>query len=474
MNIFNRKLTKRNEFIKLAWLSDHLKRINERTNEPERMKMHECSQHAKQQLCIYCSTCSKAICAQCILPMFDGEHIHHTHSRLDAAQQRLLVAIKEQEKNVQSDLDQLEKCIQIKGSIIDQIKTRRKESLNELEEFQTKIKTEIESEAMKYLKKFQDEQKSLIDERNAYKQKQAMLKKAITSCNQIELFKQEQKIFQRLSQRPKVPKVEKVDLSDDIGGSPLALPWQIGEFVIEQFSVKYRNRELMSSTSILLDHNQYWSLIIYPNGKDLRTDFYFSVMFNLNKGAPQLIGYNLFVELIHHHHDDSKHNYVLKSIRWFKEGQSNGFDQHYKLNNLSIDEFLNPKNDSIKFRFKLRPLSIFEERKLFQWQIESDNENKTKQNQAMKKIEDELANLRQDDRKRRQIIKDQQIEIQKMERYNSEFKRKRTQSNGDSRDNLNNQEDRRFNDVNIVNRNFSDAFKRCLRRNNALCTYNIE
>jgi hypothetical protein len=45
-------------------------------------------------------------------------------------------------------------------------------------------------------------------------------------------------------------------------------------------------------------------------------------------------------------------------------------NRFYELNKLSINGFIDTETDSIKFRFKLRPKSILEERKLLQWQIE--------------------------------------------------------------------------------------------------------
>jgi len=112
-------------------------------------------------------------------------------------------------------------------------------------------------------------------------------------------------------------------------------------------------------------------------------------MLQLNKGMTQSIDYNIIIELINQQHDDTSHNHVLKSIQSFKEGQVNGYDQYdyyftfffsfvnirfenrfYELNKLSINGFIDTETDSIKFRFKLRPKSILEERKLLQWQIE--------------------------------------------------------------------------------------------------------
>jgi hypothetical protein len=51
-------------------------------------------------------------------------------------------------------------------------------------------------------------------------------------------------------------------------------------------------------------------------------------MLQLNKGISQSIDYNIIIELIHHQHDDNKHNYTLKDTQSFKEGQSNGDDQY--------------------------------------------------------------------------------------------------------------------------------------------------
>ncbi len=42
----------------------------------------------------------------------------------------------------------------------------------------------------------------------------------------------------------------------------------------------------------------------------------------------------------------------------------------YQLKDLFINGFIDAKKDSIKFRVKLQPKSILEERKLLQWQIE--------------------------------------------------------------------------------------------------------
>jgi hypothetical protein len=120
-----------------------------------------------------------------------------------------------------------------------------------------------------------------MEEWGNYEKKYALLKKAIESSDKIELFDQEKKLFEQISQRPKVPTVDKVDLPADMFGryekqfffvilnivlylSPLALPWQTGDFVIEQFSIKQKNNHSISSHQFQLDHNQSWTLIIYP------------------------------------------------------------------------------------------------------------------------------------------------------------------------------------------------------------------
>lgn len=51
-------------------------------------------------------------------------------------------------------------------------------------------------------------------------------------------------------------------------------------------------------------------------------------MLQLSKGMSQSIDYNIVIELIHHHYDDRRHNYALKSTQSFKEGQVNGCDQY--------------------------------------------------------------------------------------------------------------------------------------------------
>lgn len=49
----------------------------------------------------------------CILKIF-FQHSDHNYSRLDSVKQRLLKAIDEQEQNIESDLNQLDLCIQNK------------------------------------------------------------------------------------------------------------------------------------------------------------------------------------------------------------------------------------------------------------------------------------------------------------------------------------------------------------------------
>jgi len=128
-----------------------------------------------------------------------------------------------------------------------------------------------------------DEQNALIAEIDNCKTRHVKLKKTIESYNQIDLFVQEKELFQQILQRPKIPELDKIDLSDDTIGryrerfffcrffkhyffhsSLLTVPWQIGEFEVEQFSIKQRNNDPISSHQIRLDHNQYWILIIYP------------------------------------------------------------------------------------------------------------------------------------------------------------------------------------------------------------------
>ncbi len=86
----NRKEVQRNEFIKLLWCENLLKLINDKKDQSENTKLNKfrffwskfqnffhrcfrCSEHAREELCNYCSTCSKTICAQCILPQFNGK-----------------------------------------------------------------------------------------------------------------------------------------------------------------------------------------------------------------------------------------------------------------------------------------------------------------------------------------------------------------------------------------------------------------
>jgi len=57
-----------------------------------------------------------------------------------------------------------------------------------------------------------------MEEWGNYKKKYALLKKAIESSDKIELFDQEKKLFEQISQRPKVPTVDKVDLPADMFG----------------------------------------------------------------------------------------------------------------------------------------------------------------------------------------------------------------------------------------------------------------
>jgi hypothetical protein len=61
-----------------------------------------------------------------------------------------------------------------------------------------------------------DEQDTLIAQLDEYKKRQVMLKEQIESGDQIKLFQQEQQLLEQLSLRPKVPKVDKTNISGDI------------------------------------------------------------------------------------------------------------------------------------------------------------------------------------------------------------------------------------------------------------------
>jgi len=93
--------------------------------------------------------------------------------------------------------------------------------------------------------------------------------------------------------------------------------------VVDQFSIKQKNSDRISSSQIPLDHNQYWILIIYPVVfffVDQINEYIYTIMLQLNKGISQSIDYNIIIEMIHHHHHHNRHNYTLKSTQSFKQG----------------------------------------------------------------------------------------------------------------------------------------------------------
>ncbi len=51
----------------------------------------------------------------------------------------------------------------------------------------------------------------MIAEQTAYKTKHIQLKKTIESYNQIELFQREKELAQQISERAKIPKIDKID-----------------------------------------------------------------------------------------------------------------------------------------------------------------------------------------------------------------------------------------------------------------------
>jgi cell fate (sporulation/competence/biofilm development) regulator YmcA (YheA/YmcA/DUF963 family) len=55
----------------------------------------------------------------------------------------------------------------------------------------------------------------LIEELDEYKKRQTILKEQIESTDQIKLFQEEQKLLEQLSLRPKIPKLDKMDIAGD-------------------------------------------------------------------------------------------------------------------------------------------------------------------------------------------------------------------------------------------------------------------
>ncbi len=60
-----------------------------------------------------------------------------------------------------------------------------------------------------------DEKDALIEELDEYKKRQTILKEQIESTDQIKLFQEEQKLLEQLSLRPKIPKLDKMDIAGD-------------------------------------------------------------------------------------------------------------------------------------------------------------------------------------------------------------------------------------------------------------------
>jgi hypothetical protein len=183
--------------------------------------------------------------------------------------------------------------------------------------------------------------------------------------------------------------------------SPLSLPWQTNEYILEQFSIRRGKNERIISPQIRLDYDQYWSLIIYIVNWIFQWIKYsiFYLIFRMKQLVILMSCWNwtrvwhnklltnlfsnwsipvvkLIVTMLWKVNDCSKkdNRMVLKGFDYFHVDYFIHFFwfkyRFYKLDNLSKDGFLDKKTDSIKIRFKLCPLSIFEQHKLLQWQIE--------------------------------------------------------------------------------------------------------
>lgn len=123
--------------------------------------------------------------------------------------------------------------------------------------------------------------------------------------------------------------------------SPAGCAWQTGEFSIDHFSTKQANGHILVSEEYRLEHNQQWSLFVYPvscipicfrlsmlstiqNGFRLQYGLGLSVFLKLISGFEEPIHYRFTIEMLHSS-GNSAFNCTRTDTRIFKAGWRNGW-----------------------------------------------------------------------------------------------------------------------------------------------------
>lgn len=298
----------------------------------------------------YCVTCQTLVCSDCA--MFESQHKGHEFQRLNAIYDKQAAEVKKEAETLKEKLKDL-------MSVLGQVERN-------LEEVQ-KGKAAKAQEIGTY---FEDLQKNL-DETLREKVKQ-LLEQKETITSEIERLEGIQLELTRFLNGPKAKLISKTtdllhklksatelpisnfrfsEVNSDFQ-SELEPPYESGLFFLQSFSQVRKKTEVVYSDQ-LFTHGLTWRLKVYPNGNGLSQGTHLSVFLEMMKGGGESTKYEYKVELLHT--KDASRNVIREFSSEFESGECWGYNRFFALDNLETLGYLDAEQDTLAFRFMVRP-----------------------------------------------------------------------------------------------------------------------
>lgn len=352
------------QYVKVRFLND-LSRILDEIGRHQNIRslsnadhydpMEHCEEH-KIKLSHYCVTCSKSICADCV--MFTKNHEKHQFERMKSILEKKVESISAGLVHLRTRINEFSEYSKELTSRFEELKKAKEEKIDELMGAYRTTKSKLDSDFTTRSQQINEEKSRVEASILSLEEAHAEILNQVKNGSPIRIITRNsdyQKIISDLisqSFKPSIPKNIVSDLGQEIIIKPAT-----ATFVLKNFSTLKANNEIVFSDPLVAD-GITWRVKVYPNGTGIYKGMYLSVFIEMVKGWEGGGSYYYKVVLIKANNDGEniERDYTSEyenSICW-------GYNRFCKLEDLETQGYWDKTRDEIVLKYLVRPSNHFQ------------------------------------------------------------------------------------------------------------------